>query len=213
MCLATLHAPSLMTGFSETHEVRLDHALRRIRATGARRVLDLGCGGGTLVARLVQEPQIEEIVGLERSGAALLEARTLLAGYLHAGRPRLRLVPGSLTEPQTALGGYEAAAMVETIEHIPPRELSRVERVVFGQMRPQWLFMTTPNRDYNPLLGLAPGQYREADHRFEWGRERFCDWADAVARRNGYRVSFGGIGDDDPDLGPLTQTAAFRLAV
>ncbi len=193
------------------HEIRLDQVLRRLRASGARRVLDLGCGSGQLLHRLVLEEQFEKIVGLETCPRVLMLARQSLASDLQAPFSRLTLLNGSYTEEQPSLQGYDAAAMVETIEHVKPELLSAVERVVFTQMRPRVIYLTTPNREYNPLFDLHPGEFREADHKFEWDRARFAQWARGVARRNGYKVILGGIGEEDPDLGPPTQTAYFSV--
>lgn len=195
------------------HEARLDHVCAVLRSTGARRVVDLGCGSGGLLLRLLREPQFEDVVGVDDSGRSLALSRDLLARHLRGPAPRLRLLRGSYLDGNDALTGFEAAAMVETIEHVDPGQLSRVERAVFGHYRPRVLYMTTPNADYNPLLGLAAGQFREPDHRFEWGRARFRQWALGLAKRNGYRVAFGAIGDADPHLGAPTQTAAFEIAV
>jgi hypothetical protein len=99
--------------------------------------------------------------------------------------------------------------MVETIEHVHPEQLSRVEMAVFAGYRPGCLLMTTPNREYNPLFDLAPGEFREQDHKFEWDRVKFQRLARGVAHRNGYTVEFGGIGEFVPDAGHPTQTAFF----
>jgi small RNA 2'-O-methyltransferase len=206
----SLQAPSMMGRMTPLHEARLDHVLHRLKATGARRVLDLGCGAGHLLQRLAGEPQFVEIVGLERSGDALCQARALLSDHLAGGRPGLRLVCGSYAETHEAFREYDAAAMVETIEHVHPEGLSSVERAVFGGMRPRVLYLTTPNREYNPLFGLAPGERREQDHQFEWDRARFRRWTVGVARRNGYRVTLGGLGEGHPELGYPTQTAFFE---
>lgn len=200
---------SMMTQMTSLHEERLDFVYRTIKETGARRVLDLGCGSGSLLYRLLADPQFREIVGLEESGLSLQQARSMLAGHLKADQPRITLVRGSYAESNPALAGYEAAAMVETIEHIRPEQLSRVELAVFGEYRPGCLFMTTPNREYNPLFDLAPGELREADHKFEWDRAKFQRWAQGVAARNGYHVRFGGIGELVPEVGHPTQTAFF----
>lgn len=201
---------SMMERITGLHEQRLDHVVQRLKATGARRVLDLGCGAGHLLQRLAREPQFDEIVGLERSGAALREARALLSAQLAEGQTRLRLVCGSYAEGHLAFSEYDAAAMVETIEHVRPEQLSTVERSVFGGMRPRFLYLTTPNREYNPLFGLAPGERRVPGHRFEWDRARFRRWAVGVAGRNGYRVTLGGLGEGHPELGFPTQTALFE---
>jgi len=153
-----LKAPdnSMMTQMTSLHEERLDFVLRTLKSTGARRVLDLGCGSGSLLYRMLADPQFESITGLEDSGVSLQQARAVLAEYLCEETPRIRLVRGSYAESNPTLTGYDAVAMVETIEHVRPEQLSRVERAVFGEYRPGYLFMTTPNREYNPLFDLAP---------------------------------------------------------
>lgn len=197
------------------HEQRLDQVCTQLAASGARRVLDLGCGSGSLLYRLLALPQFEQVVGLEQSGLSLAQCRTMLASYLkgpfpNGEKPRLKLISGSYTDKNPALANFDAAAMVETIEHVYPRDLSKVELAVFAQYRPQRLLMTTPNREYNPLFDLEEGEMREEDHKFEWDRPKFQQWAQGVAKRNGYRVRFGGIGDVHPQLGAPTQTAWFE---
>lgn len=199
----------MMTQMTSLHEERLDRVCAALKATGAQRILDLGCGSGSLLYRLLREPQFTEIVGLETSGISLAQARTMLADHLGTDHPRLTLRRGSYADHSIPLKGFDAAAMVETIEHVYPSELSTVERAVFGHFRPGFLFMTTPNREYNPLFDLGPGEFREEDHKFEWDRKKFQHWARGVAQRNGYRVSFGGIGAFHPDFGEPTQTALF----
>lgn len=199
----------MMTQMTSLHEERLDFVLRTLKSTGARRVLDLGCGSGSLLYRMLADPQFESVTGLEDSGVSLQQARAVLAEHLSEETPRIRLVRGSYAESNPALAGYDAAAMVETIEHVRPEQLSRVERAVFGEYRPRYLFMTTPNREYNPLFDLAPGEFREEDHKFEWDRPKFQRWARGVAERNGYEVQFGGIGDYVAEVGHPTQTAFF----
>ena len=201
----------MMEGVSVLHDNRLDQVVQRIRASGARRILDLGCGAGHLLYRVAADRQFEEVVGLETCPRSLAKARQLLSEHPEGPFPHLSLINASYTEPQLSLCNYDAAAMVETIEHIKPGLLSAVERVVFGQMRPRAVYLTTPNREYNPLFGLHPNEFREADHKFEWDRARFGQWVRGLARRNGYRVTLGGIGEEHPDLGAPTQIAYFAL--
>ena len=202
--------PQTMTQMTSLHEERLDFVASTLVATGASTVLDLGCGSGSLLYRLAAHPQFRQILGLEQSGMSLRQARLTLQPWIDETPGRIRLINGSYADKQPELAGYQAAAMVETIEHVNPGQLSQVELAVFGQMRPNFLFMTTPNREYNPLFDLAPGEFREEDHKFEWDRMKFRQWASGVAKRNGYQVTFGGIGDLHPDLGHPSQTAAFE---
>lgn len=190
------------------HEERLDVVVQLLLDSGASRVLDLGCGSGALLRRLLDEAQFTHIVALDTSLEALGRVEQLRTSASASGRLTLR--HGSFTTADDELKGFDAAAMVETIEHIDPAHLSRVERAVFAQMRPGLVVMTTPNREYNELYGMAAGELRHADHRFEWDRSRFESWAAGVGERNGYRVEFEPIGPANAWLGGPTQMAVFR---
>ena len=198
------------TQTSALHEVRLDQVVSLLVASGARSILDLGCGSGALLQRCLESGRFDRLMGLESSGVSLRNARERLAYWLEQPELGLQLLRGSFQDPNAACSGFDAAAMVEVIEHVPPRDLSTVERAVFEHFRPSLLIMTTPNSDYNPLFDLAPGDFRDPDHQFEWGLARFRQWASGVARRNGYQVRFVGIGEADPDLGPPSQLARFE---
>lgn len=186
------------------HQERLDTVAWYVRASGARSVLDLGCGPGELLARLVGDPQFERLLGIDLSMPALLEARHLL------GEKRVQLMQASFTEPDDRLMGFDAATLVETIEHVPPRDLSAVESAVFACYRPGTVLLTTPNREYNEILGVPSYRFRHPDHRFEWNREKFRKWASGVARRHAYRAEFVDIGECHPVSGSSTQMAVFR---
>ncbi|WP_339799589.1 methyltransferase domain-containing protein [uncultured Marinobacter sp.] len=201
---------AMFTQASSLHEERLNKVAALIHHTGARRVLDLGCGSGSLIRLLLGNTRFTEICGLEQSGLSLRQAREMLA-EVAPDDTRVTLRQGSYMDAALDLSGYDAAAMVETIEHIDPGRLSEVQRAVFQHYRPAWLIVTTPNVEYNPLYDLRPGQLRDPDHKFEWPRHKFRQWATTVARQTGYSVNFGGIGEEDPEYGPPTQTAVFRL--
>jgi 3' terminal RNA ribose 2'-O-methyltransferase Hen1 len=194
---------------SALHKERLDAVVRHLLDSGAARVLDLGCGPGELMQRLAQQPQFTCIIGIDIDARVLGEARSALGlGLPHpAGRVQVRY--GSFEEADPELVGFDAAALVETIEHIDPGRLPRVERAVFGSMRPRTVLVTTPNQEFNVLHGMAPGKRRHPGHRFEWNRAKFRQWAEGVAQRNGYDVSFTDIGTNDPVRGSSTQMARF----
>jgi len=195
------------------HELRLDTVLRELLRCGARSVLDLGCGGGELLLRLAREAQFCRIVGMDISADVLRAARELLQAEPGALAQRVELVEASFAVPDARFAGFDAAALVETIEHIDAHRLSSVERAVFGSFRPATVVITTPNSEYNPIHGAPAGSFRHPDHRFEWPRAKFRDWARGVAGRNGYRAAFGDIGEPDPDLGSPTQMAVLSRAV
>jgi 3' terminal RNA ribose 2'-O-methyltransferase Hen1 len=192
---------------------RREAVLAELRAAGAARVLDLGCGQGQLVQALLKDPVFTEIVGVDVSVRALTVAarRLKLDRMGERQASRVQLVQGSLAYTDSRLTGYDAAVLSEVIEHVDPPRLPALEYAVFGAARPRTVLVTTPNVEYNVRWESLPaGHVRHGDHRFEWSREEFRGWAAAVAARHGYDVAFRPVGPDDPEVGPPTQMAVFR---
>jgi 3' terminal RNA ribose 2'-O-methyltransferase Hen1 len=191
---------------------RLAAVLAAIRHSGARTVLDLGCGSAKLVQQLLKESGVERVVGMDVSHRALeVAARRLhLDTMAPRQRARVELLQGSLTYRDRRLEGFDAAAVVEVVEHLDPPRLESFQRVLFAQARPRTIVITTPNVEYNARFDTLPaGQLRHRDHRFEWTRAEFGTWSEAAASAYGYRVELSGIGDEDPDVGSPTQMAVF----
>jgi len=194
-------------------DLRVAAVVRELTAMGARRVLDLGCGDGRLLAALLSDPRFEEIVGVDASAAALDRAarRLHLDEMAPRQRDRIRLLLGALTYADRRLSGYDAAVLAEVVEHVDTGRLAALEHAVLGVAAPQTVVITTPNAEYNPRYpGLAPGAFRHPDHRFEWTREQFRAWAESVAARYGYAVRFEPVGAADPAVGPPTQMAVMH---
>ncbi|AWB23803.1 3' terminal RNA ribose 2'-O-methyltransferase Hen1 [Methylobacterium currus] len=195
------------------HERRLDRVAQVIAEKGAKRVLDLGCGDGKLIARLIRNPTVEQVTGIEVSSAELARAARRVEALPETLRRKLVLLQGSLIYRDARLRGFDAAALVEVIEHVEPDRLPHLERALFGDARPATVVVTTPNRDYNVLFPTLPArQLRHPDHRFEWSRAEFEGWAERVASTYGYAVrleGLGGVGSGDAyaDLGAPSQLA------
>lgn len=195
------------------HDLRLDRVAEEIRRLGAKRVLDLGCGEGKLVRRLLAIPQVEHVLGLDVSHRELQRAhdRLHVAEMPPRQRERLTLTQGSLLYHDPRLTGYDAAAVVEVIEHLDESRLASFEQLVFARAHPGAVLVTTPNADYNQRYEtLSAGQFRHADHRFEWTQAQFQEWAAGVAERNGYRVRVEALGPVAADVGAPSQLAIFE---
>ena len=96
-----------------------------LAARGARRVADIGCGGGALLRRLTRAGFAP--VGVDPSAAALARARTLVGpdvGLVEAGAEALPL----------ANGAFDAAIFLNSLHHVPvphmDRALAEAARVV-----------------------------------------------------------------------------------
>jgi len=197
------------------HEQRLDAVVEVLREVGARRVLDLGCGEGRLLRKLLRDGRFEHILGMDVSyrSLELAQKRLHLDTLAPAQKERISLVHGSLTYRDRRLEGYDAAAVVEVIEHLDQQRLAAFERALFEFARPVTVVLTTPNVEYNVKFAtLTAGSMRHSDHRFEWTRQEFQDWAGGVARRYGYTVRYLPLGPEDESVGAPSQMGIFSRA-
>ncbi|HVB21437.1 MAG TPA: 3' terminal RNA ribose 2'-O-methyltransferase Hen1 [Ktedonobacteraceae bacterium] len=203
-------------GQRSLHEQRLDAVTRVLLASRARRVLDLGCGEGRLLRLLLKQRQFEQIVGVDVSYRALELAQRRLHFEQMAAmqKERITLIHGALTYRDKRLEGYDAAAVVEVIEHLDPAQLSAFERVLFEFAQPATVVITTPNAEYNVKFErLHAGTFHHKDHRFEWTRAEFEHWARRVADRFGYSVAFSPLGPEDGVPGAPSQMGVFTKNV
>jgi 3' terminal RNA ribose 2'-O-methyltransferase Hen1 len=182
---------------------------------GCTSVIDLGCGEGKLVKELLKLRHLAKVTGLDVSHRALDIAadRLQIERLSKPVQEKLSLLHGSLMYRDRRLSGYDAATVIEVIEHLDAGRLSAFERVLFEYARPRIVVMTTPNQEYNVLFERLPaGQFRHPDHRFEWSRAEFQAWAHKQAERYGYEVEHRHVGPLDVEIGAPTQMAIFRIA-
>jgi 3' terminal RNA ribose 2'-O-methyltransferase Hen1 len=196
------------------NEQRVGAVIAALKSLGAKRVVDLGCGEGRLLRAMLSDRYFSCVLGLDVSHRVLEIAsrRLRLDKMTERQRKRIDLVQGSLLYRDRRLAGFDAAAVIEVIEHLDRPRLAAFERVVFEFARPGGIVLTTPNSEYNVMFeNLPSGKLRHRDHRFEWTREEFRSWAGGMAERFKYSVRFLPVGPEDPEVGPPTQMAVFTL--
>jgi 3' terminal RNA ribose 2'-O-methyltransferase Hen1 len=194
------------------HQQRLEIARDALVRSGAERVLDLGCGEGKLIRLLLKERQFKHILGMDVSYRELLKAKERLhwEEMSPKQRERVDLIQGALTYRDARLAGFDAAAVVEVIEHMDPSRLSAFERSLFEFAQPRTIVLTTPNAEYNTVYdSLSAGTFRHSDHRFEWSRAEFKSWCDNVGKRYGYTSMIEQVGEVHEQFGGPSQMAVF----
>ncbi|WP_437727705.1 3' terminal RNA ribose 2'-O-methyltransferase Hen1 [Sorangium sp. So ce861] len=196
-------------------EERRAAVVAALRRAEARSVLDLGCGEGKLLKRLVDERVFERVAGADVSMRSLEIAknRLRLDDLPDKQRRRIQLFQASVTYRDARFSGYDAITLIEVIEHVDLPRLGALTRAVFEHARPRVAVVTTPNAEYNVRFeGLPRGALRHGDHRFEWTRAEFHAFCAGVAGAHGYAVEHLPIGPMDPSLGAPTQMAIFTRA-
>ena len=187
------------------NDQRVTEALEAVKSLTppARTLIDLGCGEGTTLRALKSSFPSVALTGMDVSSSVLAIAERRLHG-------NVPLLHGSLVYTDSRLQGFDMALLMEVIEHLDPERLTALESSVFGHAAPRRVFVTTPNAEYNALWPSLPaGKFRHGDHRFEWTRAEFQEWAQRVALTYGYTVVFGEVGQSDPNHGAPTQSAIF----
>lgn len=195
------------------NEQRLRSVCAVVERLGASSVIDLGCGEGRLLKRLLPLRQLGRVTGMDVSLRSLEIARERLRldQLPNLLRDKLTLLHGSLLYRDGRLGGHDVATLVEVVEHLDAARLGMLTRVVFEVAQPRAVIVTTPNREYNVrFTALGPNGLRHPDHRFEWSRAEFHAWATQQADRHGYAMHIEGIGEPDAELGAPTQMAIFE---
>ena len=194
------------------HDIRLKLVAEKLKQSGAASVIDLGCGDGKLLRLLLKEKQFTRIAGTDVSYSELEKSQDKLHWneMPEKQRERLSLFQSSLTYRDKRFSGFDAAAVVEVIEHLDPNRLPALEKSLFTYAKPQTIVLTTPNREYNVRYeNLSAGKVRHSDHRFEWTRSEFEAWAERVARENNYTVVFFPVGEEEENIGAPSQMAVF----
>jgi len=130
---------------AEAHRYLAGPVLARLRASGARRVLDLGCGNGAFSALLAHEGY--ETTGIDHSASGIEIAKL---------RPGACFAQHDLNAPlpEAHVGRYDAVVALEVIEHLLlPR---RLIEAALAALRPGGLMVvSTPYHGYLKNLALA----------------------------------------------------------
>ena len=196
------------------NQYRIDSVRNIIRDADVSSLIDLGCGEGKYLREFLKEKNIRRLVGMDVSYRTLEIAKDRLhwERMPDKQKERIELIQGSLMYRDKRISGFDAAVCIEVIEHLDPPRLAAFERVLFEFAKPKLIVITTPNVEYNECFeNLPAGKYRHRDHRFEWTRKQFQDWAETVSNNYSYAVEFHSVGDVDPKFGSPTQMGVFSI--
>ncbi|KAJ2785386.1 hypothetical protein GGI15_001938 [Coemansia interrupta] len=195
-------------------------------------VLEVGCGEGNVLMYLTaptanDEHPITHLYGIDINAEALKKAELYMQPSpldftdLRIDELHISLFHGDATGPPLPDIKPDAIVCSEVIEHLQPSLVGSMTAAVLGGYRPRVAVFTTPNAEFNvnfPKLayGTENAQFRDEDHKFEWTRAEFAEWANESAAKYGYSVEFHDIGTwmCNPDdsfvaCGGCTQMALF----
>lgn len=191
---------------------RLQAVIDTLKQHNITSVIDMGCGEGKLLNLMLKDSFFTKIAGFDVSFSILEQAhRKLKLDKIHElTRKKITLFQSSLTYKDQRFNGYDAATVVEVIEHMDENRLWAFREILFGETAPKLVVITTPNIEYNEIYeSLSKDKLRHGDHRFEWTRNEFQEWCNEICDQFGYKVKFSDIGDNDIQKGSPTQMGVF----
>ena len=185
------------------------------------KLVDFGCAECKFMwtLRNLSGGYLQEIIGVDIDRSVLERhnsvAEPVTSEYLYKRKTPLKigLYCGSLTQWDSRLEGVEFVSLIEVIEHLEEDTLSQLPSAIFGTLKPKYVFVTTPNSEFNVLFKNFSG-FRHPDHKFEWNREEFMTWCEAVCHNFQYHVEYSGVGEPPigfEEVGYCSQAAFFTI--
>ncbi|CAH1134970.1 unnamed protein product [Ceutorhynchus assimilis] len=206
------HPPVFKQRLSKVYQTLIEEKWRN----DLKKLVDFGCAEFDLFMYL-KNLNIEEIMFVDIDETSLKENLGKLEPFL-VDRLRRRSHPleilvfrGSAVDPDYRLCKTDVVTAIELIEHLYPDTLEALPYNIFSFVKPKLVIITTPNADFNVVFG-RPG-LRHPDHKFEWTRQQFEDWATNITQQfTDYSVEFTGIGkllNQPENIGHCSQGAIF----
>lgn len=194
------------------HDIRHQTVYETLLELDIKTVVDMGCGEGKLLRMLLNQRKFERIVGMDISWRSLEIAKERLHFERLSERDinRIQLIQGALTYRDQRLAGFDAAVLIEVIEHLDVDRLPALERAVFEFATPQYVILTTPNKDWNITFTEDTSLMRHKDHRFEWTRAEFADWCQKIQEKFSYSFTIKSLGEEIETNGAPSQMAIFK---
>ena len=200
---------------------RYSLAIDFIKKVGPAKVVDFGCAECKFLWTLRNHSYayVREIIGVDIDKNVLERhlqvAKPVTSEYLirRATPLKIALYRGSLTEWDPRIEGVDFVSLIEVIEHLEEDTLAQLPAAIFGRLRAKHVLITTPNSEFNILFKNLSG-FRHPDHKFEWTRDEFMTWCEAVCHNYPYLVEFCGVGEPPmglEDVGYCSQGAFFSI--
>jgi SAM-dependent methyltransferase len=143
---------------SKWHHLKFERVAREL--DGYRRLLDVGCGPGTMIGYLGAR---HESVGTDLSTRQIEYAR------MTYGKPDARFYAATPANVPTDEGSFDAVTLVELIEHLDPVAVDSTISEALERLRPGGkLVITTPNfHSAWPLVEAVLNRFGEVSYDFQ----------------------------------------------
>jgi len=194
------------------HQIRHGLIAHELSLLGSCKIIDLGCGEGDFIfnkLKVFYDEALHKITGVEID-TPLFEGALKRRNTVDISN-KIEIINADICSFDDRFKSYDTVIMVEVIEHLEKDQLPDLEKVVFEFIKPDNFLVSTPNADFNIYCtDLLANGMRHPDHKFEWSKEDFLNWALIVSSGYNYEVEYFPIGLIAPNNSSMSQLIRFK---
>ena len=169
------------------HNFRMKTVLGVLKKYKPESVLDIGSGDGQFIDFIKKESWLKKITGIEIDRNYFKASKKIIKTKEDEQRITLKNISlfdlsESFIKKYTRI---DALVMVEVIEHIPPKDIPKLNNILFKILQPKLVIITTPNA----VFRLSQEELDRFDHKFEWDEKECRTWGEAVGKKYGYTAT------------------------
>ncbi len=173
----------------------------------------IGVGNGDLLARLLPDPQFEQLTGIDHSMVRLQTVGKKL-GMIplpEEQKAMVQLWVGSMQYVDQRLEGKDAIILSEPLNLLSPTGMKVLEEYVFGTLAPAAVMVLALNSEHDTLVpGLPAGAPRHPRAHYSWDRKQLSRLAKRIGGMYQYNLHFIPVGPETLNAGPPAQLILFH---
>jgi len=150
----------------DLHTLRHELAIAKMTQVTPTTVVDLGCGRGQLIKRILKAAPNARVLGIEGSAPAA-EAAGKMKGT--------KVLNGNIVRPNLQEQNLlpDMLFSIEVIEHLEKQDRVAFIQTIKELWQPKAFVLSTPNIAFNVNWGMPEGELRHPDHKIEYTQEQF----------------------------------------
>lgn len=181
---------SLYINYDTLHSIRHKFICDRIEAIASNNfssklvVVDYGCANGKL--SLLINDRLKKMNGKEftinsydindRAYDKLKYVKNINFYQMNLLVPNFNIIPDRV----------DVLILSEIIEHFDKDDRQQILYKIVESINPKYVILTTPNKEYNSILGVPDGEFREKTHKIEFTKDEYINEIENYYIKNDY---------------------------
>jgi hypothetical protein len=148
------------------HEKRHNILIEKLKSISCTTMVDFCSSEGKLLEKVNDAYPEVRITGFEKDFYKIKK---------FSERNNVKMIESNILYPKISHSDVlpDLLTCVEAIEHFGPVDRLKILETIRDVVVPNYLYLTTPNVEFNKFYNLADGKYRRRDHIIEYDMETF----------------------------------------